>query len=348
MSEQRKNGSDRRQRAARAFADTQPGWRNRPMRLIAGDASNRKYYRLSGSKTSALVMDAPPEKGEDIGPFARIARYLSQNGFSAPRILAQNAEDGFLMIEDFGDGIFARLFEAGQEEAPLYAAATDLLVALHRCPPPADLPAYDAAMLAEMASLAAIWYRKGVTGEQSTAEAAEIRDRMRARLVPLDAELTCLIQRDYHAENLIWLPEREGVARVGLLDFQDAMRGHPAYDLVSILQDARRDVSPALAEAMLSRYIAATGRDDAPFRAAYHALGLQRNLRILGVFARLCLRDGKPHYLSLLPRVWGHVTHDLAQLGEAGLTAFLCAALPAPTTSNIARIANACPTPSPA
>lgn len=329
-----------RHRQAEAFALSQ-GWSPNQMTLIAGDASNRKYYRLSQDHKTALVMDAPPEKGEDTRPFTHIATWLSNSGFSAPQIRAKDTRHGFLLIEDFGDGVFARLIEAGMPEAPLYQSATDVLIALHAQTPPTGLTPYNAVLMAEMASLAVTWYRTGVHGNDTSEPAETLRHAMLAHLQPLDAELTCLVQRDYHAENLIWLPERAGIARVGLLDFQDAMLGHPAYDLVSVLQDARRDVSPALADAMLERYIAARPVDPDRFRVAYHVLGLQRNLRILGVFARLCMRDGKPNYLPLIPRVWDHILHNLAVLGDPGLTAWITGTLPAPTDDALAKIATA-------
>lgn len=332
-----------RENTARAFADAQ-GWAGAAMKLIAGDASNRKYYRLSEASQTVLLMDAPPDKGEDTRPFVKIACWLEDAGFSAPHILAQDADQGFLLIEDLGDALFAKIIKAGHPEAPLYEAATDVLVNLHKITPP-DLPRYDAQIMAEMAALSVVWYRTAITGEDRPDLADALQGQMFELLAPFDAELTCLIQRDYHAENLIWLPEREGVARVGLLDFQDAMQGHPAYDLVSILQDARRDVSPALAEDMLARYIAQTRTPDSPFRRAYHLMGLQRNLRILGVFARLCIRDGKPGYVPLIPRVWAHVVHNLDVLGDAELSAFVRETLPAPTKANLARIANACAPP---
>lgn len=334
--------SDIRQPDARAFADAH-GWTGAEMRLIAGDASNRKYYRLSRGPDRALVMDAPPEKGEDTRPFTRIANWLSEAGFSAPEILATDVEAGFLLIEDFGDAIFARLIEDGMAEVPLYEAATDVLVAMRDVPPP-DLPRYSAEVMSEMAGLAVTWYRTGATGEERPDLTQVLRTYMFDLLSPLDAEPSCLVQRDYHAENLIWLPERTGIARVGLLDFQDAMIGHPAYDLVSILQDARRDVDPDLEAAMLERYISARGEDADAFRRSYALLGLQRNLRIVGVFARLCLRDGKPHYLGLIPRVWAHVLRNLDALDLPDLKQWIEDTLPPPTDATLARIAAQCPT----
>lgn len=333
--------SNPRQTDARRFADSH-GWANTDMRLIAGDASNRKYYRLTRGTDSALIMDAPPDKGEDTRPFLHIARWLAEAGFSAPHIYAQDPGAGFLLIEDFGNGVFARLIEDGFEEETLYAAATDLLTELHQKASP-DLPKYDAALMANLASLSVTWYRTGVTSDDSPALAQNLTEQMHDLLLPFDTDLTCLTQRDYHAENLIWLPSRTGIARVGLLDFQDAMIGHPAYDLVSVLQDARRDVSPTLTDAMIHRYLAQTDTDPARFRAAFHALGLQRNLRILGVFARLCLRDGKPGYLPLIPRVWDHIGTNLSALDKPALTEWILRVLPEPSEVHLKRIAAKCP-----
>jgi aminoglycoside/choline kinase family phosphotransferase len=287
-------------------------------------------------------MDAPGDRGEDVRPFLHIARHLSGLGLSAPTILAEDVHAGLLLLEDLGDALFARLLEQTPGmEAPLYEAATDLLVALHRHAPPAGLASYTPALMADLACLALDWYRPGATGKTSTR-----RDKFYAEtetvLATLPALDTVLIQRDYHAENLLWLPERDGIARVGLLDFQDAMRGHPAYDLVSVLQDARRDVSRSLAEAMIARYIAGTAQDTESFTAAYACLGAQRNLRILGVFARLCLRDGKAHYVDLIPRVWAHLAQDLRHPALAPVAALVASELPVPTPEILARLKSRC------
>ena len=319
------------------------GWAEADMRPLAGDASNRRYLRLTAPDGArAVLMDAPGDRGEDVRPFMHIARHLSGLGLSAPAILAENVQSGLLLLEDLGDALFARLLEQAPEmERPLYEAATDLLVALHRHAPPAGLASYTPAHMADLACLALDWYRPGATGTKST-----IRDRFYAEtetvLGALENLDTVLIQRDYHAENLLWLTERVGIARVGLLDFQDAMRGHPAYDLVSVLQDARRDVTPALAKAMTARYITETGHDAESFTTAYACLGAQRNLRILGVFARLCLRDGKAHYVDLIPRVWAHLAQDLRHPALAPVAALVASELPVPTPEILARLKSRC------
>ncbi|WP_210878398.1 aminoglycoside phosphotransferase family protein [Roseovarius autotrophicus] len=319
------------------------GWADAGARPLAGDASNRRYLRLTRPDgIRAVLMDAPAERGEDVRPFLRIARHLSALGLSSPAILAEDTRAGLLLLEDLGDALFARVVEAHPEmEVPLYEAAADLLAELHRHAPPKGLACYTPALMADLASLAFDWYRPGATGRDSPA-----RNRFHAETETVLAALpdtdSVLIQRDYHAENLLWLPERDGIARVGLLDFQDAMRGHPAYDLVSVLQDARRDVTPTLAETMVARYIDATGTNAQDFITAYHCLGAQRNLRILGVFARLCLRDGKPHYIDLIPRVWHHLLHDLCHPALSDLADLIQTELPAPTPAILAHLKSRC------
>ncbi len=320
-------------------------WAGADRAPLAGDASNRRYLRLSRAATgeTAVLMDAPPDKGEDVRPFLRIARYLTGLGLSAPRILAEDANNGFLILEDLGDALFARVIAAAPGmEQPLYAAATDLLAELHRHAPPPDLKPYTPPIMADMAALAFDWYLTGATGGQS-AQRARFHTCIRDTLVAHASAAEVLIQRDYHAENLIWLPDRTGAARVGLLDFQDAMTGHRAYDLVSVLQDARRDVPPAIETAMIDRYIAASGVEAQGFVTAYHCLGAQRNLRIMGVFARLCLRDGKAGYVDLIPRVWAHLARDLAHPALTPVAGILRDILPEPGPEILQRLKDQCP-----
>ncbi len=320
------------------------GWADAGSTLIAGDASNRKYLRLTReSGQTVVVMDAPPDKGEDTRPFIHIAHHLESCGLSAPRILAGDEEQGFLLLEDLGDALYARVVvQSPALEDTLYETATDVLVHLHDQPPPEGLKPYDVATMTEMAALAFDWYAKGLGLRDKVARAAfcaAIADLLARHAADVDV----LIQRDYHAENLLWLPERQGVARVGLLDFQDAMLGHHAYDLVSLLQDARRDVPARIETRMLDHYITATGTDAAAFQTAYRCLGAQRNLRILGVFARLGLRDGKPGYLRLIPRVWDHLQKDLAFPALAPLRKILDSAIPAPSPETLHVLKEKCP-----
>ncbi len=312
--------------------------------MLAGDASNRKYFRLhrAGGGT-AVLMDADPAKGEDVRPFVRVARHLSALGLSAPQVYAADEVSGFLLLEDLGDALFARVIPGAPDlEQTLYTNATDALITLHAHPPAPDLKPYDTATMTRMAALAWTWYRRGALGDDTgidpfMAQCASLLDQIAPR-APV------MILRDYHAENLIWLPDRAGAARTGLLDFQDAMTGHPAYDLVSMLQDARRDVGSDIERATIAHYVTRTGQDAAAFDRAYHLLGAQRNLRILGVFARLSLHYAKPHYVDLIPRVWGHLDRCLSHPALAPIAACIRADLPVPTPALLQRLKDLCGT----
>jgi aminoglycoside/choline kinase family phosphotransferase len=275
-------------------------------------------------------MDAAPELGEDVRPFVAVAEWLEGQGLSAPRIMAADTEAGFLLIEDLGDDLFARVVADDPAlEMPLYEAATDVLIALHAAAPMQGLASYDPQVMTPLAGMAYDWYLTESRGRNDAA-----RDAFYAELEPVLAQHSSCdvtILRDYHAENLLWLPQREGDARVGLLDFQDAMLGDPAYDLVSILMDARRDVSPEVETAMIARYAAHRGLDRAAFETRYHVVGAQRNLRIVGVFARLSRRDGKKHYVDLIPRVWTHLMRNLSHPALAEVAACVARDLPEPT-----------------
>lgn len=312
-------------------------WASATRKPLSGDASNRRYERLFLGDETAVLMDAPPDRGEDVRPFVSIASYLSGLGFSAPTILASDEEAGFLLLEDLGDDLYARVLERGEaDEHQIYAAAVDLLADLHEAAPP-KVESYTPGLMADLATLAFTKYRAGIEGSAGD-EAAIFTERFERLLADHASSPQVLILRDYHAENLLWLPDRPGVARVGLLDFQDAMLGHPAYDLVSLLQDARRDVPAAIEAAMIERYLDRTGTDQHPFRTAYALLGVQRNLRILGVFARLGTEYGKPYYVDLIPRVWAHMIRSLEHPVLSPVADLLRNALPAPEPSALARL----------
>ncbi|NNE52052.1 MAG: phosphotransferase [Sulfitobacter sp.] len=331
--------SDRTARMADFLAATPWAASNRT--LVAGDASNRRYDRLTRPDGStAILMDAPPEKGEDVRPFIRIANYLVASGLSAPKLLEADEAQGFLIIEDLGDDLYASLMALDASlEQPLYAAAIDVLVHLHRADP-LDLPPCDPVWMAGMNRLIFDWYAQ----DTPTGARAAFDDAFRPLAQSLEETPKVVILRDYHAQNLLWLPDRQGVARVGQLDFQDALLGHPAYDVVSILQDARRDVSPLMETQMIDRYLAATGMDQSAFERAYAILGAQRNLCILGIFARLCQRDGKAHYVDLIPRVWNYVLRDLAHPDLARIAQVLGPILPEPTPDFLNRLKSRCAT----
>jgi aminoglycoside/choline kinase family phosphotransferase len=331
---------DRRARS-QTFLE-QAGWGGAGRRFLAGDASDRSYDRLHLDGRTAVLMDAPPGKGDDPATFIAIARHLSGLGLSAPRVLAEDLTHGFLLLEDLGDGLYARLIpqDPGAEPA-LYAAATDVLTHLHTHPAPPGLPDLSAGDWASAAAFAPDWYTRHATGP------VDSRDFVAALADALARHADgprVMILRDYHAENLLWLPERAGIARVGLLDFQLGQMGQPGYDLVSLLQDARRDVPVAVERAMVARFIAARGAEAEAFHRAYAVLGAQRALRILGIFARLCVHGGKPQYLPLIPRVWGQLQRNLAHPALRPLAAICERLLPPPTDALLERIRAQCGT----
>lgn len=332
-----------RSAAADAFC-ARAGWGGVPRAFLAGDASARRYERLrDGAGRTAVLMDAPPGAGEDVGAFLRVDAHLRTLGLSAPGVLAADEASGFVLLEDLGDDLFARhLARDPSHEAALYAPAVDVLLRVQSAPPLTGLPAYDAATMAAAVAPAVDWYGFGVTGER--ADPAPLIAAMELALATLPPEPAVMILRDYHAENLLWLPDRPGLARVGVLDFQLAMRGPAAFDLVSLLQDARRDVAPEVEQAMIARFATATGRDPVAFARAYATVGAQRHLRILGVFARLSLHLGKPAYVDFMPRVWRDLRRNLAHPALFALAGTVDALLPEPTPARQERIRDACAT----
>ena len=331
---------------------------------LAGDASTRRYERLSAKDGRSLIfMDQPPAVesapcAPDATPEERIkagynasarlaagrieafiaaADYLRAQGLSAPEVIAADPANGLAVLEDLGDDLYARLIEAGSAEAPLYSAAIDALLALHAVPPPEvlngsgagwPLLAYDDLALKTGSDLFLEWWPK-FSGQAPFDDAAKaewerlwapVRARGDAGARGPDGVFA---HRDYHAENLIWLPGRSGVARVGMLDFQDALKAHPAWDLLSLLQDARRDVSPELEAAMLERYLSArSDLDRESFLADYRALAALNAARILFIFARQVAGFKRPRYTAFMPRTWRHLERNLDGPGTEGLKAW--------------------------
>lgn len=300
---------------------------------LAGDASSRRYLRLTDPKTtdSMVLMDDPTLGTEQ---FSKIAEHLLEKGLSAPKIMAADHGQGLLVLEDLGDATFTRLIAQNPAlEEPLYTASTDFLIAVQSTPAPAGLEILDSVRLADMVSIAFERYAQPITGtDQCDQISNRLADLFQSNLPPE----TVFLHRDFHADNLIWLPDRSGPARVGVLDFQDAVAGPGLYDLVSLLQDARRDVSPGIEMKMIAHYRDALGLSDHDVRRSYALLGLQRNLRILGVFARLAQDRGKPHYLTLMPRVFDHVLRNLEHPVLAPVADMITAALPNPTSDVLA------------
>lgn len=281
------------------------GWGDAARGRLAGDASFRHYDRLRRGSERAVLMDAPPPK-EDVRPFVRIARHLLAMGFSAPRLLAVDEANGLLLLEDLGDGTYTRLLAGGHDEAALYGLATDVLAALNARPDavPAGVPAYDDDRLLAEARLLSEWYMPAVGCAPSAVAQAEYDALWRGLFAVARGVPDTLVLRDFHVDNLMLL-DRPGLKACGLLDFQDAVAGPLTYDLMSLLEDARRDIDPALVAAMQARYLARfPGLDRAAFEASWAVLAAQRHAKVIGIFTRLCRRDGKPLYLGHIPRVW--------------------------------------------
>ncbi len=305
------------------------GWADAERRPLAGDASFRRYERLEGKKGRAVLMDAPPPE-EDVRPFVKVARLLTRAGLAAPRILIEDADAGLLLLEDMGDAIFTRVLAKGGDEPALYLAAIDALATLHRNPLPDDLPPYDDDLFLFEASLLTDWFMP-LAGLELSRKGRDDYLTLWRDLLPLVREVpACVVLRDYHADNLVWLPDRAGIQRVGQLDFQDSVIGPVAYDVVSLLEDARRDVAPATVDAAIGRYLKHfPDLQQSSFETAYAVMSAQRNLKIVGIFCRLLTRDGKPNYQNYLPRVWGHVAKDLRHPALAPLAGWLDRWIPA-------------------
>jgi aminoglycoside/choline kinase family phosphotransferase len=304
------------------------GWSQCAIEPLAGDASFRRYFRVrrgpDEAAASAMLMDAPPPN-EDPGPFLRAAKWLAANGMRAPRILAEDAGRGLVLLEDFG---LARmrdyLDQWPDDEAEVYRAAVDVLVALHRLPPGPFLD-YGIGEYLREAKLLVDWYCAAQNLDVDAPGYTEAWEQALRPLLPRQHPGVTVL-RDYHAENIMLLG---ALHEQGLLDFQDALIGHRAYDLVSLLQDARRDVSPELEAEMFDRYLRAAGESPDDFLADYARLGAQRNAKIVGIFVRLWRRDGKPRYLEMIPRVWALMERDLMHPALAPVARWFDANIPA-------------------
>lgn len=328
-----------RQRKLEQFLELS-NWQIASRLPLAGDASPRRYQRLTGQDgTTRILMDAPPEHCGTLEPFLNAAAHLTDLGFSTPTIMAVEHAAGFILMEDLGDAIYARVIEEyPSSETELYNCAIESLVTLHTYRAPTSIPPYSPKLQAELASLSLEWYSCFAINEEAN---PEIIHAFRDTMIGLIAGLTgpvVFTHRDFHAENLIWLPERAGVRRVGLLDFQDAMQWHPAYDLVSLLEDARRDVSNDLRQTCVQNYCDLSGAREEKMNHSLAVCGAQRNLRILGVFARLAIRDRKLGYLKLIPRVWSHLQRDLSYPALSTLKDIVTLSIPPPTDSVLAKL----------
>ncbi len=302
------------------------GWGEGRVDPIAGDASFRRYFRITDGDRKAMLMHAPPPE-EDPGPFLHVGRWLTDCGHRAPQVYAEDSVNGWILLEDFGQDRMRDWLDdnpGGEEGA--YCTAIDALVELHRCKPGPFGP-YDMATYQREAALFIEWYCPaiGLSVDEKGYHAAW--DRVLSPLLDRQRPGVTVL-RDYHAENIMLLdPLADGTGEQGLIDFQDALIGHRAYDLVSLLQDARRDVSSGLERRMLDRYLAKTGEDNV-FEADYARLGAQRNAKIVGIFSRLRKRDNKQRYLAFIPRVWEAMERDLKHEALGPVTAWFDSNIP--------------------
>ncbi len=300
--------SSRRDTLINDFLATQ-GWSGAGRTHLAGDASFRRYERIVAGDRVAVLMDAPPPE-EDARSFIKIARHLKCLGYSAPEILAADEEAGLLVLEDLGDDTYSRVLETGGEEDALYERAVDVLIDLHSRPTdeaiPPGLPSYGNGRLRDEAFLTPQWTYPAFAGEGLSKQIRRAYGDIWLCLFPrIYSGPKTLVLRDYHVDNLLWLSDRDGIQACGLLDFQDAVVGHPAYDLMSLLEDARRDLGEGLKNKMMERYMTAfPDLDDEAFLTAFCILAAQRHAKVIGIFTRLFQRDGKPDYLVHIPRVW--------------------------------------------
>ncbi|MGE0419749.1 MAG: aminoglycoside phosphotransferase family protein [Acetobacteraceae bacterium] len=303
---------------------------------LAQDASFRRYWRLTGGPRPAVLMDAPPP--EDVRPFLHIAGHLAGLGLSVPDILAADPDIGFVLEEDLGDNLLSILLDSAvPPPADLFDAAVDALAVIQRAPPPADLPSWDAAFMAEtaMGTLFDWWWPTRYGRAAPHAARADVAAALDVILRPVAEGPRVLVHRDFFAGNLIHLPDRTGPRAAGIIDFQGAALGHPAYDLLSLVQDARRDIPPALADRAVTQFLAARPElDRAAFDAAFAACAAQRHLRVACQWVRLARRDGKPQYLAYGPRTWALLSRALTHPAVAPLAQALDRWIPAADRGN--------------
>ncbi len=304
------------------------GWAGAVRETLAADASFRSYDRIRLGARRAVLMNAPPEH-ENITSFIDLARHLRGLGYSAPEPIAADVEAGLLLLEDLGDDTFTALLAGDADERSLYLLATDLLIDLHRRPPAQalfdGLAPYSDQMLLDEAALLVDWYIPAARGAALAGDARSDYIAAWRGVLPLARAVPeTLVLRDYHVDNLMRIKGRDGIAACGLLDFQDAVSGPVSYDFVSLVEDARRDVPAKLADELRRRYLDALPHvDEEDFDRSRAILGAQRHCKVIGIFTRLCVRDGKPGYLGHIPRVWRLLESALAHPMLAGISAWL-------------------------
>jgi len=285
------------------------GWSGASRVILAGDASFRRYERVTLGGKSAVLMDAPPPE-EDVEPFLNMTNHLRRLNYSAPEIYADDIFSGFLLLEDLGDATYTNALAGAAEEVELYNNAVDLLIDLHRRPAkiaqPLGIAIYDQQKLMNEVLLFTEWYMPNLLGiKTDPIFRHEYEEIWRHLFGFVERAGRTLVLRDFHADNLMWLPDRPGIGACGLLDYQDAVSGPPAYDLMSLVEDARRDLKPGLEDHILDRYRNAFPDLDWPeFEAIYTILAAQRHCKVIGIFTRLGVRDEKYAYMAHVPRVW--------------------------------------------
>ena len=286
------------------------GWSGASFTPMTSDASSRRYIRLKNFNKSAILMDARDVERSHTEQFCDVAGMLRDHGMSAPAIFAHDLTGGLLLLEDFGDRVFARLMESEpRREVDLYRKATDALFHLRTLKPPRTLSIASAEVLASM--LDPFFDEYVNENHKDKTFLSALQTQLRNALNVVDHGKRVVSLRDCHSENLMFLDDRCGFASVGLLDFQDAFICHPAYDLVSLFQDARRCVAPEIEKGMIAYYLSQSGDNKESFLSSYRILGVQRNLRVLGIFARLARHHGKISYLALIPRVRNYIQRTL-------------------------------------
>ncbi|MFT6559553.1 aminoglycoside phosphotransferase family protein [Sneathiella sp.] len=287
------------------------GWKDAWRHALAGDASSRRYERLTQKDKTAILMVDPSI--ETMDRFVRVTGLLHKMGYSAPEILTRQKDEGLLLLEDFGDRLFTQCIEQGAPATDLYRLAVDLLLDLRTQKLPENLPYFSPSYVLNQNALFLDWFVSDVNGRPVPENARLFYQQIWQELmVELGSMEEVFLFRDFHAENMMHLEQRSGLKALGLIDYQDAMIGPAAYDLVSLLQDARRDVGAGLEQEMLTHYIEQSGVDHNVFYRQYAIFGAHRALRILGIFTRLSKRDGKDRYQKFVPRVKSHLSRNLA------------------------------------
>ncbi|MFL2788273.1 MAG: aminoglycoside phosphotransferase family protein [Paracoccaceae bacterium] len=302
-----------------------------PTEKITSDASNRKYQRLTKGNKTVILMDSNPEENEPVNNFIYFTNFLRKHNFSAPKIYDSDIPNGLLLLEDLGARNFADILKVTPKvETNIYKEAVNQLIMIQSKGTPKQAKPYSTEILVEEALLFTEWYLGEVNSSRLSKQFTSLLTPL---LKKIDQTKPTLVLRDFHAENLIWINSRKNFKRVGLLDYQDALIGHPAYDIASLLKDARRDVSIEVRDEMMSHYLEKTKHNKDLFLRDYSILSAQRNLKIIGIFSRLSIRDKKNNYIKLIPRVWKNLENDFLHPDLENLSKFINSVAPYPNVN---------------